>query len=40
MQWTADQVDTLIQRLGLAHLYGGSRDVIAAALGEPSHNHA
>ncbi|MEV6386818.1 nuclease-related domain-containing protein [Nocardia xishanensis] len=40
VQWTADQVDTLIQRLGLADLYGGSRDVIATALGEPSYYHA
>ncbi|MGV9823392.1 nuclease-related domain-containing protein [Nocardia xishanensis] len=33
--WTADRVDALITRLGLSHLYGNRRDVIAAALGEP-----
>nr|WP_246461918.1 nuclease-related domain-containing protein [Nocardia transvalensis] len=40
VQWTAAQVDTLITRLGLAHLYGGRRDIIATALEEPAHDYA
>lgn len=31
-RWDAEQVDTLITGLGLAHLYDGRRDIIAAAL--------
>lgn len=34
VQWTAEQVDTLIGHLGLSYLYDGRRDVIASALGE------
>ncbi|MBF6215865.1 NERD domain-containing protein [Nocardia puris] len=34
VQWSADQVHAMLTRLGVAHLYGGRRDVIATALGE------
>ncbi|MEU4596776.1 nuclease-related domain-containing protein [Nocardia sp. NPDC023988] len=35
VQWDADRVHTLLTRLGVAHRYGGRREAIAAALGEP-----
>jgi len=34
-QWNAEQVHTLLTRLGVAHLYGDREDLIATALGEP-----
>ncbi|MDO3645873.1 hypothetical protein [Nocardia mangyaensis] len=36
VQWNADRVD-LLARLGVTHLYGGRRETIAAALGEPAY---
>ncbi|WP_169811626.1 nuclease-related domain-containing protein [Nocardia shimofusensis] len=38
VQWNAEQVHTLLTRLGVAHLYGGRQDLIAAALGEPANS--
>lgn len=40
IEWTADEVVTLIAALGLAHRHGGYRAPIAAALGEGLENSA
>lgn len=40
IQWSADTVDTLINRLGLAHLYNYDRRVIADALDDPVARYA
>lgn len=37
VQWDAERVHTLLTRLGVAHLYDGRQDLIAAALGEPAY---